>query len=275
MKKMPKLGAFLLSGLVSLFTLATIGCTSPARKAAEQAEHAKVQRALDVQEIQNVMSKHAYYSATGQHQRELDELWTMTTQGVSWGTDEGFWVDAKQVEDYYVRYFDTVRARELAAFSKLHPEVKDVKENYGAGTSMFQTLSTPVIEIAGDGQTAKGLWYSVGQVSQTPGGKQTPTYVWERYGVDFYKPNADWKIWHFFVHRDWSGAPGQGWVSGPGGGPGGRGGAGEISDAPVPEVRTARDKNASPYAPPSEFLKVPQPYRTFSLTFSYGPPDNR
>jgi len=264
---------------------------------------AKYQRELDLQEIQNVMSRHAYYYSAGQHQRELDELWAMKTPGVCWGSDEDYWVGADVIQNYYVAYFDTFRAVDLAAFIKLHPEVQNVKENYGAGTSMFHTNSTPVIEIAEDGQTAKGIWYSVGQVTQTPGGTQTPTYMWERYGVDFTKEDGKWKIWHFFVHTDWSAGPGQSWVrearGGPGG-PGGRGGpggggerggpggqgapgqgappgggqAGESAGKPAPTVQVARDMNASPYAPPSEVLKVPVPYKTFSETFSYGPPSN-
>jgi len=267
MKKMPKLATLLLSGFVGLFTLATIACTGPIRKAVEQS-NALAQHALDVQEIQNVMSKHAYYYAAGERQRELDDIWAMQTQGVSWGTDEGFWVDAKEIQPYYVRYFDTVRARELAPFNKMHPEVK---ENHGP--SMFQANSNPVIEIAGDGYTAKGLWCSLGQVIQMQGGKPVPTYVWEQHGVDFYKPDKNWKIWHFFVHVDGVAAPGQSAVPGPGG----QGAlAGLTSDAPAPSVRVPRDdKGAGPYATPSGYLKVPQPYRTFSLTFSYGPPNDR
>jgi len=279
-----------------LLALATIGCSS----SPSAADMAKYQRALDVQEIQNLMSRHAYYYSAGLHQRELDELWAMKTPGVTWGSDEGYWVGADLIQDYYVRYFDTFRARDLEAFSKLHPEVQNVKENYGAGTSMFHTNSTPVIEVAEDGQTAKGIWYSVGQVTQTPGGVQTPTYMWERYGVDFTKEDGKWKIWHLFIHTDWSAQPGESWVrgarGGPGGAPGGpgaggeRGGpggqgapgqgmppgggqAGESSGAPAPTIRNARGMGASPYAPPSEVLKVPLPYKTFSETFSYGPPE--
>ena len=273
MCKKPDWATLLSCSLVSLLTLASIGCTSAAKRTAEEAEQARIQHALDYGAIQNVMARHAYYSAAGEHQRELNELWAMTTQGVSWGTDDGFWVDARELTEYYVKYFDTVRAKELAAFSKAHPEVTNVAANFGAGTSMFQTLSTPVLEIAGDGYTAKGVWYSVGQVTQTPDGKQAPMYVWERYAVDFYKPNKDWKIWHFFVHRDWSAAPGQSWVRGPGSPP--DPGMALPADAPLPSVRLTRDPKASPFAPPSEILKLPQPYQNFSLTFSYGPPNDR
>ncbi len=256
MRKMPQLTKLLLCGLASLPSLALIGCASSAKNAEEAA---KVQRALqhaaDVQAIQNLMNKHAYYFATGQHQRELDELWAMTTQGVSWGSDQGFWVDAKELKEHYVQHYDKVRAQELATFGKAHPEVKNA-ESYSAAVAIFQN-ATPIIEIAENGETAKGLWYPVSQVTQAPGGKQTPAEGWEAYGVDFYKPNQEWKIWHFFVHRDGSAVP-----------------ALSETDSP-PSVKPTLEPRNSPFATKTGFLKAPQPYRAFSLTFTYGPPDNR
>lgn len=108
-------------------------------------------------------------------QRELDELWALNEPDAGWRSDEGYWVDKDVLINYYVTYFDTFRAVDLKAFVEKHLQVAETKDNLGAGTSMFHTNSTPVIEIAGDGKTAKGIWYSVGQVTQTPGGKQSST----------------------------------------------------------------------------------------------------
>lgn len=261
---------------------------APAAPAAPAALGARLERLEAIAEIQNVMSRHAWYYSAGQHKRELEEIWARKAPDICWGSDEGWWVGGPLLQDYYVDYFDKFRARDLHAFIKQHPEVGNTPDNYGAGTSMMHTNSTPVIEVAGDGQTAKGMWYSIGQVTQTPGGQQTPTYMWERYAVDFIKEDGHWKIWHFFVHTDWSAAPGESWVrSGPpGGGPGGPGGpgaqggpppfpgggqAGESAEAPKPTVRGAGMGAGKPFAPPSEYPRVPVPYRTFSETFSYGP----
>jgi hypothetical protein len=35
----------------------------------------KVQRALDIAQVQNVMSKHAYYHGVGYHLQELRDIW--------------------------------------------------------------------------------------------------------------------------------------------------------------------------------------------------------
>lgn len=250
----------------------------------------KCQEAWDVYKIQNIMSRHNYYYSAGQHQRELEELWALDMPDVSWGSDEGWWVGKDLLWEYYIDYFDEFRAVDLKAFIKLHPEIEFSKENLGAGTSLYHTNSTPVIEIAEDGKTAKGLWYSVGKLIQTPGGKQSPVDMWERYGIDFIKVDGEWKIWHFFVHTDISAGPGESWASDsmkmpegfdPGAMPGGGGqppmmGGGEGSEnatKPSPTIASADGGRRGPsYNPPSEFPKVPVPYKTFSETFSYGPP---
>lgn len=264
------------------------------------------QKSLDIQEIQNVMSRHAWYYSSGQHERELNELFALGMPDVSWSNGSEWWVGKDLLWEYYVEYFDEFRMRDLKAFSEKHPDVEVNPENLGAGTSMFHTNSTPVIEVAGDGKTAKGIWYSIGQVTQTPGGQQTPTYMWERYGVDFIKKDGKWKIWHFMVLTDWSANPGSSWAADdrqggfggappqggmpdgtggqmpPGGqgvpdmqgAPPGGGQAGESASAPAANVRIQQERKG-PYAPPSETLFIPVPYKTFGETESYGPPQQK
>jgi hypothetical protein len=249
----------------------------------------KYQVALDVHEIQNVMSRHNYYYSAGLHQRELDELWALEMPDVSWGSDEGWWVGKDLMLEYYIDYFDAFRAVDLKAFIKLHPEIEFSKENLGAGTSLYHTNTTPVIEVAEDGKTAKGLWYSVGKLMQTPGGKQSTVNMWERYGVDFIKVDGGWKIWHFFVHTDISAGAGESWASdtmqipdlesgamSEGGGQPPMMGGGEDEEhatKPSPTIASADGgRRGLSYDPPSEFPKVPVPYNTFSETFSYGAP---
>ena len=62
------------------------------------------------------------------------------------------------------------------------------------GQMMQHTLATPVIEVAGDGQTAKGVWMSPGHEARVMGGKLTAIWVWGTYGEDFIKEDGKWKI---------------------------------------------------------------------------------
>ncbi len=85
-----------------------------------------------------------------------------------------------------------------------------------AGKLIFHYTTTPLIEVAGDGQTAKGVWIMAGLESGltdpdvaehvpdcffTPGdvdGRRVwAHWCWCKYGVDFLKQGGDWRIWHF------------------------------------------------------------------------------
>jgi len=288
---------------ITVFSLVIFSMAAVSGYAASSKDSDCCRLTRDVQEIQNVMSRHAWYYSSGQHKREFYELFAYDMPDVSWGNGSEWWVGKDLFYEYYVEYFDQFRMRDLKAFAEKHPEVEIKPENLGAGSSMFHTNSTPVIEVAGDGKTAQGIWYSIGQVTQTPGGQQTPTYMWERYGVDFIKVDGQWKIWHFMVLTDWSASPGSSWAEddrqggfggAPGGGqappdgqgappqggmPGGHGNdaaqmggqAGESASAPSANVSVQQERKGA-YAPPSETLFIPVPYQTFSETESYGPP---
>lgn len=84
------------------------------------------------------------------------------------------------------------------------------------GKLILHYTTTPVIEVAADGETAKGVWVMTGLESGltdpdvasdvpewffTPGdvdGKQVwAHWVWCKYGVDFLKQDGVWRIWHF------------------------------------------------------------------------------
>jgi hypothetical protein len=64
-------------------------------------------------------------------------------------------------------------------------------KTYGA-TLHLNALTTPVIEVAGDGETARAAWICPGMEGMTP--------VWVKYGCDFKKQDGEWKIWHLHVY---------------------------------------------------------------------------
>ena len=84
------------------------------------------------------------------------------------------------------------------------------------GKLILHYTTTPVIEVAEDRETAKGVWIMTGLESGltdpdvaenvpdwffTPGdvdGKKVwAHWVWCKYGVDFLKQDGAWRIWHF------------------------------------------------------------------------------
>jgi hypothetical protein len=70
------------------------------------------------------------------------------------------------------------------------------------GTLFEHHLTTELVEVAGDGKTAKGVWMSPGHetVRDAKTGKLLQLgWCWVKYGVDFIKEKGEWKIWHLFV----------------------------------------------------------------------------
>jgi hypothetical protein len=84
------------------------------------------------------------------------------------------------------------------------------------GKLILHYTTTPVIEVAEDGGTAKGVWVMTGLESgltdpevavnvpdyffapgEVLGKKVWAHWVWCKYGVDFLKQDGTWKIWHF------------------------------------------------------------------------------
>lgn len=84
------------------------------------------------------------------------------------------------------------------------------------GKLILHYTTTPVIEVAGDGETAKGVWIMAGSESGLTDpevAKESPDYmyspdevqgkkvwahwVWCKYAVDFLRQDGVWKIWKF------------------------------------------------------------------------------
>jgi len=164
-------------------------------------------------QVQNLMSKHSYYHAAGMHLEELADIWvdengpnaaTATFASPAWKM-----LGVSGIKKYYGQNNQDNKVKELEAVSKLYPEIENIEENLGAGHEYaMHTNTTPVIEVAGDGMTAKGIWYSPGMgLSSRINGTNVSyggTFFWEKYGADFIKENGVWKMWHCQMWYDWT-----------------------------------------------------------------------
>jgi hypothetical protein len=57
-------------------------------------------------------------------------------------------------------------------------------------------LTTYIIQVAKDRQTAKGIFFSPGHETWKREGGNIASWVWGKYGCDFIKEDGEWKIWH-------------------------------------------------------------------------------
>lgn len=162
--------------------------------------------------------------------------------------------------------------------------VKEILDEHGPkggsispGTMFIHTLTTPVIEIAEDGLTAKGVWKSPGAetITDPQTGKLRGMWAWTKYACDFIKEEGEWKILHYHVYRIFMTPADMNYTD-------------EyemkfIGNATtlLPEgdvaAQEASKKEPTTYDNPFSATYVPElvpappePYKTFSETFSYG-----
>lgn len=208
----------------------------------------KIQRAYDMIQIKNVMARHAYYHAAARHDIEMETLWAHNAPNVSWGNMGGFQIGRDVVWDYYVK-----------------PHIGKICK---PGEAFMHTLTTPLIEIAGDGKTAQAMWYTPGYGTGR-GGPDAPEdaplkgeWMYERYAIDFIKEDGEWKIWHFFVGTDFSFEAGTEYV--------------ERSMPPMGDKKPERGVLRIPNLYTSKYgwhsyPHFPEPYETWTPEISYGP----
>lgn len=269
----------IIAGLVVLLTVAMSFAGQHGRKKHSDGHQGKfmtmpemVRRIYDVQEIKNIMSKHAYFHAIGKHEEEMETIWVQNPENqktMSFGQNQGFWVGYTSIYDAYVTGHQGMWESGLDSYIASHAELADEIESdpskyYGVGELIMHPLTTPIIEVAADGKTAKGTWYSPGQVTQFGGAN----WIWERYGVDFAKENGEWKIWHMTMYTDFMIKAGDNWYDSPG--PGMPPTDGDPDDPMTPDISVT---NYNIYSQDTlvQDIPFPVPYDTFEETFSYGP----
>ena len=146
----------------------------------------RIERIEAVLEIENLINRYEYLKDTG-YQDEVMELFALKTPGVSaemvWGVYDG-----------------------PEGIRKLYPglHARRTPEERKGHMTMFPR-TTGVIEVARDGKTAKGLWYSPGMSAGVgDDGKPHANWTWEKYAVDFVKEDGQWKIWHLHIDCDFA-----------------------------------------------------------------------
>jgi hypothetical protein len=139
----------------------------------------RLERMEDIWEVQKVMSKYEYYLTAGMGE-EIITLFARKTPGVTanlgdWGIFKG--IDG--IRKLFIGLIGTMMQKE--------------------GCLGEADLTNPLIEIAGDGKTAKAVWMAPGfETTRDPrDGKIRAGWCWTKYACDFVKEDKEWKIWHY------------------------------------------------------------------------------
>jgi len=233
------------------------------------------QRTQDIQEIQNVMSRHCFLDGSNQTRRQVDEIWSHNEPDVCSAHSQ---IRAVGLESLYqlADMHDKFAQDHVEQIHQLFPDIpKDNRDL--VGWMKMHALCTPYIVVAGDGQTAKGTWESPGFATMLVNGKLQAVWMWERFAADFIKENGLWKLWHFNAMSQFNTPYEKSWVTSamepqkPMGPPPGTGPE-QPARSPVRNEPYNPRKLCGPLTP--HFPPQPVPYETFDETFSYGPGEN-
>jgi len=143
----------------------------------------RLRRQESVTEIQNLMS--SFWMWTGKEEK-VTVMWALNTPGVRIELDGiGAWDGADGIRKYQEAH-----------------GLKDRKGSIhlGVGALIMHLLTSSIIEVAGDGKTAKAVWMSPG-VETVPGkdGKVDGKWLWNQIACDFVIEDGKWKIWHLHM----------------------------------------------------------------------------
>ncbi len=161
----------------------------------------QVSACADRASIENLMGRYQYLHTAHHDETILAELWSDADDiTLEEGANGVYCKDRNGIADYYRKKFG----------SKKPPL---------PGQMDLCMISTPVIEIAGDGKTAKGIWsgfgcesavYPAGIASGIPSIDESPAdndgahiqadWVMKKYGADFIKSDNGWKILHLHIY---------------------------------------------------------------------------
>ena len=260
--------------LVAVVAIATLGGAVAAVRAAgdQRPTLASGDRALAMLEVQNVMSKHAYYHSAGRNYEELADIWVKHTPNPTFSNPHGSWVGMDHIRAAYGELNRDNQDKSMKALAAKYPGIKVAPESRGVGEWIIHTLTTPIIEVAGDGKTAKAMWYSPGAgVSARPDGKAGGTWFFEKYGVDFVKEDGAWRIWHIQMFYDLTGPLEHGLADVPVRPTGPREQGERRPEDPRMKMQKAPVNPYPEWSPTTVPVVVPwpKPYYTFSETFSY------
>ena len=206
----------------------------------------EIERLQAINEIENLMSKYEYLHMTNRNP-DVIKLY------------------AKKVPDV------SVSIKEMGTWKG--PDAPDrawgmnpgIEQGFRGAMGIHPT-TTPMIVVAGDGKTAKGVWIGTGFVASAGrDGQGSCGWEWDRYGVDFIKEDGKWKFWHFHIYSLF----GVGWDE-----PWAEQFKKKQFDMPVPDKfkPDGPPVDSYPYRPDTAVQLIPvppEPYETFDEKSAY------
>jgi len=131
--------------------------------------YAKVKHLEELEEIKKLQCKYQYWLFKQDYEKIVERCFAQKTPGISMeASDSGVYKGNDGIKRFFLETMGALRKQ--------------------PGGFTIHMAVGPVIEIAKDGKTARGIWFS-------PGCGGT-LWVWGVYMVDYVKEDGEWKFWH-------------------------------------------------------------------------------
>lgn len=223
-------------------------------------------------DIRNLMGRISADYSVREEGAIYDRYWSRR-EDVVLGVNEGWYVGPEAVAGYY-RALDEEIMLSAKCVQKDFPEkLGDLTDEAlkGVGVMSYIPVDSHVIEIADDGQTAKGLFNIRGSYNKITTSGPVAYWLFGWAAVDFIMEDGAFKIWHMQWLRNVDVQCGTSFGEPPEQYPQVEAYA-DMAEFRMPEPTVAAPLMENYYTdrPFTKSPKVPEPYETFAETFSYG-----
>lgn len=231
-----------------------------------------VERWEDQRDIKNLMGKYVNCLLLNR-QGEIFDLFFSNRQDTCLTFNDGSYIGPEAVRGYFNAVVERNRLSARLLQQRLPEKLGDKTEEeiYGIGPFQVKPLTAPVIEVAQDGETAKGLWFCLGCSAEVTSRGPEANWTWGYFAGDFVYENDQWRIWHLQYLNDVDSLCGQSWGKAITAYPELEAFA-PLKDYSYPEY-TQKESIRELYRadrPLTAAPRIPEPYKTFQETFSYG-----
>lgn len=161
----------------------------------KQAE-VNARRAVSWMDVCNLFAEHIHYVRGNAEQDAFEHFWANRDDICYMVGGAGF-SGRQAVKGYLVDCRAQRKKTLLPLLAKTYPDVKDDPAYLGYADHDFHSLVNPFVQVAGDNQTAKGVWWAPGIVGYVSDELERPLdFSALIYLVDFIREDDGWKIWH-------------------------------------------------------------------------------
>lgn len=233
----------------------------------------KITRWEDQRAVKNLMGKYALTMLLEERAQAFERFWS-DREDVCLGFNDGWYAGPEAIQAFYKAQAERTGAESRLLLELFPEKLADLREEekYGVGHLDNRPVSAPVIAVAEDGETAKGMWTCFGcYTAFDPGCGPQSRWNWSVYAGDFRKENGVWKIWHLQYLTEIDTLCGSDWTK-PKRPEKARQEFAPLASAaiPGPNVPARLHEPWSEKRAAAKLPSLPRAYRTFSETFSYG-----